>query len=199
MTMILIVDEAHLLSPEILEEIRLLSNLESNEDKLLQIILVGQPELDEKLDSMEFRQLKQRVAVRAQLTGLTLIETRQYILQRLKQAGYANGDTRLFPPETISAIHRSTQGLPRLINLVCENALIEAYGIRAESVTPEIIQTVTRQFRLDVETTNRDRDLYPTHLEHNLRHLVRALLEDFRHSRRAANDERPLSFQGPEK
>lgn len=199
MTTMLIVDEAHLLSPEILEEIRLLSNLESNEDKLLQIVLVGQPELDEKLDSVEFRQLKQRIAVRAQLTGLTLIETRQYILQRLKQAGYANGDTRLFPSETIAAIHRSTQGLPRLVNLVCENALIEAYGMRAEFVTPEIIQTVAKQFRLDVETTNRDRVLHPANLEHNLQHLVRDLLEDFRNGRRTANDERSLSYQGPEK
>jgi len=199
MTTMLIVDEAHLLSPEILEEIRLLSNLESNEDKLLQIVLVGQPELDEKLDSVEFRQLKQRIAVRAQLTGLTLIETRQYILQRLKQAGYAIGDTRLFPSETIAAIHRSTQGLPRLVNLVCENALIEAYGMRAEFVTPEIIQTVAKQFRLDVETTNKDRVLHPANLEHNLQHLVRDLLEDFRNGRRTANDERSLSYQGPEK
>lgn len=89
--------------------------------------------------------------------------------------------------------------MPRLVNLVCENALIEAYGIRAEFVTPEIIQTVAKQFRLDVETTNRDRDLYPANLEHNLRHLVRALLEDFRNGRRAAKDERPLSLHGPEK
>ncbi len=199
MTTILIVDEAHLLSSEILEEIRLLSNLESNEDKLLQIVLVGQPELDEKLDSIEFRQLKQRIAVRTQLSGLTLIETRQYILQRLKQAGCPNGDTRLFPADTISTIHRVTQGLPRLVNLVCENALIEAYGVRAEFVTREIVQSVARQFRLDVEATSGARDLRLDPLDPELQSLLKILLEGYRNGRRAASDEDLAAFQEPER
>lgn len=199
MTTILIVDEAHLLSAEILEEIRLLSNLESNEDKLLQIVLVGQPELDEKLDSVEFRQLKQRIAVRAQLSGLDLIETRQYIMQRLKQAGCPGGGTKLFPSETISAIHRVTQGLPRLINLVCENALIEAYGVRAEFVTREIVQTVAKQFRLDVEATRRGRDLQVDNLDPELQYLLTILLKGYRNGSHVAMDEPLAAFQEPEK
>lgn len=199
MTTILIVDEAHLLSAEILEEIRLLSNLESNEDKLLQIVLVGQPELNEKLDSAQFRQLKQRIAVRAQLTGLTLIESRQYILQRLKQAGCPNGDTRLFPSETISAIHQVTHGLPRLINLVCENALIEAYGIRAEFVTREIVQSVARQYRLDVEPANRESGYPVTNLDPDLQYLLKILLDGYRNGRRAASGEPFAAIQEPER
>src|SRR5215470_18619887 len=103
LTTVLVVDEAHHLSPEVLEEVRLLTNLETAQEKLLQILLVGQPELDEKLDSFGLRQLKQRIALRAELGALTFEETRGYVYRRLRQAGAnANAET-LFPLETLSA------------------------------------------------------------------------------------------------
>ncbi len=146
---VLIVDEAHLLSEELLEEIRLLSNLETTDDKLLQIVLVGQPELDEKLDSVSLRQLKQRIALRAQLAPLNENETRDYIEKRLQISGANLQDAPIFPAETASAVYQHSQGLPRLINTICENALITAYARQARSVMPEIIHDVAREFRLN--------------------------------------------------
>src|ERR1700723_4573529 len=115
LTTVLVVDEAHHVSTEVLEEIRLLTNLETTNEKLLQILLVGQPELDEKLDSVELRQLKQRLALRSQLQPLNLDETRGYIERRLQLAG-ANSTSTLFPPDTIARVHRHSRGIPRLIN-----------------------------------------------------------------------------------
>jgi type II secretory pathway predicted ATPase ExeA len=151
MTTVLIVDEAHHLSADILEEVRLLSNLETSDDKLLQIVLVGQPELDEKLDSVELRQLKQRVAVRTHLGALDADETKRYIEQRLQIAGEEPHSNPLFSAEAVAAIFRYSRGLPRLINTICENALIAAYARRLLSVTPEIIAAVAKEFRLDVD------------------------------------------------
>jgi general secretion pathway protein A len=150
MTTVLIVDEAHHLSADILEEVRLLSNLETTDDKLLQIVLVGQPELDEKLDSVELRQLKQRIAVRTQLAELDPDETRCYIEQRLQIAGLQPGSAPLFPPATIAEVHRNSHGLPRLINTICENCLIAVYAKRLSAVTPEIVSYVAKEFRLEV-------------------------------------------------
>src|SRR5580700_6234473 len=141
LTTVLVVDEAHHLSTDILEEIRLLTNLETADEKLLQILLVGQPELDEKLDSVELRQLKQRIALRSHLASLDLNETRAYIERRLQLAGSQDA-AKLFPQETIAAIHRHCRGIPRLINTVCENALIAAYSQQAASVSPEIIDSI---------------------------------------------------------
>ena len=153
LTTVLIVDEAHHLSAEILEEVRLLSNLETTDDKLLQIVLVGQPELDDKLDSVGLRQLKQRIALRAHLGALDAEETRGYIEQRLKIAGADANPTALFPPETIEAVYLNSRGFPRLINTICENGLITAYARQIPSVTPDIIADVAKEFRLDVVTT----------------------------------------------
>jgi general secretion pathway protein A len=150
MTTVLIVDEAHHLSEELLEEVRLLSNLETNDDKLLQIVLVGQPELDEKLDSFELRQLKQRIAVRTQLVPLDADETMQYIERRLQIAGANANFGTLFQEYAIAAVYRHSRGLPRLINTICENALIAAYARRLPSVTPDIIEYVAKELRLDV-------------------------------------------------
>lgn len=152
LTTVLVADEAHHLSAEVLEEIRLLTNLETPQGKLLQILLVGQPELDEKLDSVELRQLKQRVALRAQLLPLDLEETRGYITRRLQLAGGNVVAESLFPMETISEVHRHSRGIPRLINTVCENALINAYAHQLRSVSPEIIQEVAYDLRLNVQT-----------------------------------------------
>ena len=150
MTTVLILDEAHLMSEDILEEVRLLSNLETTEDKLLQIVLAGQPELDMKLDSVGLRQLKQRVAVRTQLGPLDLEETRGYIDRRLQVAGASFDPSTLFPDATVAAIFRHSKGLPRLINTICENSLIVAYANGENFVTPDIVGYVAKELRLDV-------------------------------------------------
>lgn len=149
LTTVLVVDEAHHLSAEILEEIRLLTNFETADDKLLQILLVGQPELDDKLDSPDLRQLKQRVALRSHLLPLNSTETLGYIHSRLRLSG-SPGPSVLFPPETVAAVFQHSQGLPRLINTICENALIAAYARQMPSVSPEIIDDIAKDFRLGV-------------------------------------------------
>jgi general secretion pathway protein A len=151
LTTVLIIDEAHHLSEELLEEVRLLSNLETTDDKLLQIVLVGQPELDEKLDSVGLRQLKQRIALRAQLTALDAEETRDYIAHRLQVAGAEGDPKRIFPADAVSAVYRHSRGFPRLINTICENALITAYARQVPAITADIVDDVAREFRLDSE------------------------------------------------
>lgn len=151
LTTVVVVDEAHLLAPEILEEIRLLTNLETADGKLLQILLVGQPELDDKLDSVHLRQLKQRIALRSHLSPLNAEETLGYIQRRLKFAGSPNPGV-LFPPETGAAVYQHSQGLPRLINTICENALIAGYARKLHSISPEIIDDIAKDFRLGVQT-----------------------------------------------
>ena len=149
MTTVLIVDEAHLLSEELLEEVRLLSNLETYDDKLLQIVLVGQPELDEKLDSKGLRQLKQRIALRTHLLPLSFDETQRYIEQRLEIAGAGESAGSLFSSKAVGTVHRFSRGFPRLINTICENSLITAYARQTTVITPEIVNLVAREFRLD--------------------------------------------------
>jgi len=149
MTTVLIIDEAHDLSPDTLEELRLLSNLETAEDKLLQIILVGQPELDKKLDSSELRQLKQRIALRAQLSALTAQQTQEYIEQRLRIAGADTNASTLFSPGAAAAVYAYSRGFPRLINTICENALVGAYARQSAAVTPDIVDDVANEFRLE--------------------------------------------------
>ena len=150
LTTVLIVDEAHHLPIEVLEEIRLLTNLETTQQKLLQILLVGQPELDNKLDSFELRQLKQRIALRSTLGPLDQVETSGYIRKRLELAGATSHAALLFPDLTAEAVYRHARGIPRLINTVCENALISAYARRARVVSPEIIDEVSSELRLGV-------------------------------------------------
>jgi general secretion pathway protein A len=147
-TTVLIVDEAHHLSAEILEEVRLLTNLETAEDKLLQILLVGQPELEDKLDSVGLRQLKQRIALRGRLDSLDAIETKAYIDRRLRVAGMSSQVNTLFSDQAIAAVYRYSRGFPRLINTLCENALITAYARQMRNVTPGIIEDVAKEFRL---------------------------------------------------
>lgn len=149
LTTLLVIDEAHHLSSELLEEIRLLSNLETADNKLLQILLVGQTELDEKLDSYELRQLKQRISLRARLDQLCPEETSAYIARRLQIAGADPHRDPIFPPDSVSAVYRYSGGLPRLINTICENALITAYASRLPVVSPIIVEEVAREFRLD--------------------------------------------------
>jgi general secretion pathway protein A len=174
LTTVLVVDEAHHLSTDILEEIRLLTNLETADEKLLQILLVGQPELDEKLDSVDLRQLKQRIALRSHLASLDLNETKGYIERRLQLAGSPEASA-LFLPETVAAVHRHSRGIPRLINTICENALIAAYARRATRVTPDIIDAIAVDFRLGVHTPTADKR--QTADEHDVRKAAKTLLE----------------------
>jgi len=154
LTTVLVVDEAHYLSTELLEEIRLLTNLETPQAKLLQILLVGQPELDEKLDSTDLRQLKQRIALRSHLHPLTLDETAGYIYRRLQIAGHPT-PAELLPMETIVEVHQQSRGYPRLINTLCENALICGYASRSQTITPEMIAEIAADFRLNVVRPSR--------------------------------------------
>src|SRR5580700_1440593 len=123
-TTVLIVDEAHNLDWEVLEEIRLLGNLENRRGKMLQILLAGQPELDRKLEAPDFRQLKQRVALRCVLQPFQPEETLEYIHSRLARAGLK--ELSVFPPEILREIHFRTQGIPRVINAMCDNLLLTA-------------------------------------------------------------------------
>jgi type II secretory pathway predicted ATPase ExeA len=149
LTTILVVDEAHHLSAEILEEIRLLTNLETSQQKLLQIVLAGQPELDQKLDSHELRQLKQRIALRCHLDPLGMNETREYMARRLQIAG-APAAGQIFSGPAIEAVFRHSRGIPRLVNTICENALLSGYAKQSATITPDIIDGVARDLRLGV-------------------------------------------------
>lgn len=137
---ILIVDEAHQLPIALLEEIRLLLNIETAHEKLIEIVLAGQPELSELLRRPELRQLKQRAGCVCKLQPFNLDEVHEYVDHRLRVSGLA--EQRLFGREAISIIHRYTGGIPRLINIVCENALQTSFALRLQQVSPPILQEV---------------------------------------------------------
>lgn len=137
---VLIIDEAHTLSPQLLEEVRLLTNLETPKSKLLQVVLVGQPELDTTLDQPQFRALKQRISVRYSLQPLNPKEVREYIKRRLRVAGARS--TYLFTPKALKKIYQYSKGIPRLINVVCDNALINGYGSEKKVIGEDIIREV---------------------------------------------------------
>lgn len=148
LTAVLIVDEAQNMDIELLEEIRLLTNLETSQQKLLQILLVGQPELDQKMDSPQLRQLKQRITLRCTLQPLQELETRSYVWQRMKRAGADSQAALIFSPATVHAVFGYSQGIPRLINTICENALISAYARQSRIVGEDIIDEVAQDLRL---------------------------------------------------
>ncbi len=136
---VLIIDEAQNLSMRLLEQVRMLSNLEAENQKLLQIVLVGQPELREKLKSSSLRQLRQRIYVRYHIQALTREEVPQYIAHRLKLAG-ANGSAPFFDPPALEGICDYTGGIPRLINVLCDKALLMAYVLEKRTIDAGIIQ-----------------------------------------------------------
>ena len=138
-TALLIIDEAQNLPRPVLEHIRMLSNLETDKEKLLQIILVGQLNLKDVLRTPELRQLDQRVSIRYNLRPLTGEETAAYVAHRLTIAG--GGSVVSFTPKALQAVHRITTGIPRLINLVCDRALLAAYSERAQRVTPDMVRS----------------------------------------------------------
>jgi general secretion pathway protein A len=164
----LIVDEAHALSYEILEEIRLLANMESDDDKLLSVVLAGQPELADRLNKPDLRQLKQRVALRCSLRPLRLRETAAYIAGRISVAG---GDAaRVFTADAVQLIHRYSGGVPRTISVICDNALVTGFAADERPIDAATVHEVcndldltiadpdTDQLTLRTPSTNEDRD-----------------------------------------
>lgn len=144
----LLLDEAQNLSDGVLEELRLFSNVETDRHKLIQIVLIGQPELEQRLEQAELRQLKQRVAVRCCLDPLRTHEIERYINFRIKKAGYDGEE--LFDPNAIERIALYSTGIPRLINVICDNALRIAYGLSARKVSDEMIEQVACDLQLPV-------------------------------------------------
>jgi len=147
-TSLLLVDEAHLLTPELLEEIRLLSNSDTYQEKLLQIVLCGQPELLGMLHKPQMRALLQRVASSCSLRPLNLAEVRAYVAERLQSAGY-RGAITLFPTQVLEEIVRLTEGVPRLINLLCDACLANGYRTNRPVVDLETVEESASELGLD--------------------------------------------------
>jgi general secretion pathway protein A len=155
-TTVLIVDEAHNLEWEVLEEIRLLGNLENpRSGKLLQTILAGQPELERKLDAPNMRQLKQRIVLRCDLKPFREKETLEYIHVRLTKAGMS--EPTVFPPALLSEIHLRSQGIPRLINALCDNLLLTCFALETRVATIEMLDEISGDMRLEWPGKRRNR------------------------------------------
>ncbi len=148
----LVVDEAQSLTPELLEEIRLLANIETATDKLLPVVLAGQPQLRDRLNEPGLRQLKQRVTLRCELRPFDLQNTAAYILARVKTAGGDAG--RMFTRQAVEVIHDRSGGIPRTISVLCDNALLTCFALDRSIVDHEIVLDVARDFDLEGGTTN---------------------------------------------
>jgi general secretion pathway protein A len=147
-TSVLIIDEAHNLEWDVLEEIRLLGNLENPKlGKLLQIILSGQPELDRKLDAPNLRQLKQRIVLRTSLRPFNVNETIEYVDSRLAKAGMP--DQRVFSHDLLKELHTRSQGIPRVINAICDNLLLTAFAMEQKDANFQMLDEVCRDMRLE--------------------------------------------------
>jgi len=147
-TAVLIVDEAQNLTFPVLEEIRLLTNLETSTEKLLQIVLSGQPELEERLKLPQLRQLRQRITLRCRTMPLTSEQTHDYIQERLHIAG-GDPQVEVFSEKALESVHYFSMGIPRVINLLCEHALINSFVEQQKVVEAKIIEDVAREFQLD--------------------------------------------------
>lgn len=161
---LLIIDEAQTLSENTLEQVRLLSNLETSREKLIQILLLGQPELDRKLDERGLRQLRQRISVRWKLEPLSAEETVAYVRHRI---AFAAGEPRdLFSEVALRDVHRRTGGIPRLVNQLCDRALLAGYATRAAQIGPALIRAAAREIPDVRDPGDRDprlaRNLLPT-------------------------------------
>ena len=147
-TAVLIVDEAQNLTFPVLEEIRLLTNLETSTEKLLQIVLSGQPELEEKLKLPQLRQLRQRITLRCKTMPMSKEQTHDYVRERLRIAG-APAASVIFSEKAMETVHLYSMGIPRVINLLCEHALINSFVDQKQTVEPRVIEEVAREFQLD--------------------------------------------------
>jgi len=143
---VIMLDEAQNLTTRAIEGLRLISNLESEEKKLIQIVISGQSELDQKLAATEHRQFKQRITLKRALVPLKFEQAQEYLQHRLAVARY-NGP-QIFPPKTLKLIHEYSGGVPRLINSICENALVSAYALGKKIVEPYIVEEITRDLNL---------------------------------------------------
>ena len=146
-TVVLIIDEAQNLTYPVLEEIRLLTNLETSTDKLLQIVLSGQPELEDKLKLPQLRQLRQRIMLRCRTTPFLQEQTQEYITERLRIAGASGAP--IFSPKAVEAAHMYSLGIPRVINLLCEHSLVNGFAEQQRPILPKIVEDVAREFQLD--------------------------------------------------
>ena len=145
----LVIDEAQALSGELLEEIRLLANFETSTEKLLPLVLAGQPELKDRLNEPSLRQLKQRITLRCEITPFSLAETGAYIASRIQTAG---GDAaKLFTREAVRLIHEKSRGIPRVINVICDNALVTGCGLERHFVDHAMVVGVVRDFDLGAD------------------------------------------------
>jgi type II secretory pathway predicted ATPase ExeA len=144
----LLIDEAQSLSNELLEEIRLLANIETSDEKVFPVVLAGQPELAERLNAAGLRQLKQRVGLRCVLSPLDVTETAAYVAGRIRIAGGVAG--QLFSREAVLAVHEYSHGIPRVINVICDNALLAAFAANRRPISSEMIVDVGRDFDLGV-------------------------------------------------
>lgn len=144
---VLLVDEAQSLPREILEEIRLLANIETNERKLLTVIMAGQPEVTALLNDPDLRQLKQRIALRCELRPLTLQETAGYLAGRIRAAGGVGA--QVFTREAVTLIHERSQGIPRTISVIADNALLTGFAVGQRPVNSSTVREVCRDFDLD--------------------------------------------------
>lgn len=149
---LLLIDEAQNLSTQCLEEVRMLSNLETEKEKLIQIVMMGQPELRKKLESPRLEQFRQRIAIQYHLNSLTEEETQQYILHRLNMAKYEGRDVEgLFDAVTMGLIYRYSRGIPRMINKLCDYSLLTGYVQEAQMITPPILMEAIHDFQLREE------------------------------------------------
>jgi general secretion pathway protein A len=146
-TVVLIIDEAQNLTYPVLEEVRLLTNLETSTEKLLQIVLSGQPELEERLKLPQVRQLRQRIMLRCKTAPLSKEQTHEYIVERLRIAG-ASGDP-IFSPAAMDTVHIYSMGIPRVVNLLCEHALVNGFVEQQRPIQPKIVEDVAREFQQD--------------------------------------------------
>jgi general secretion pathway protein A len=145
-TVVLIIDEAQNLTYPVLEEIRLLTNLETSTEKLIQIVLSGQPELEEKLKLPQLRQLRQRIMLRCKTAPLSKEQTHHYVTERLKIAGAAGEP--IFSAQAADTVYLYSLGVPRVINLLCEHSLVNAFVEQQRPIQPKIVEDVAREFQL---------------------------------------------------
>lgn len=143
-SVILVIDEAQNMPVETLESLRMLSNLETPKDKLIQIVLVGQSEFEETLNLSQLRQLKQRIAIRSTILPLTKTESLEYIRHRLHRAGGKTGE--IFTPSALDAVIKKANGIPRVINILCDNALITGFGYQRKPIGADIVREVIADF-----------------------------------------------------
>jgi general secretion pathway protein A len=146
-TVVLIIDEAQNLTYPVMEEVRLLTNLETSTEKLLQIVLSGQPELEEKLRLPQLRQLRQRIMLRCKTCPLSKEQTHEYITDRLKTAG-ASGEP-IFSSRAMDTVHLYSMGIPRVVNLLCEHSLVNSFVDQQRPIQPKVVEDIAREFQLD--------------------------------------------------